>query len=287
MRHCIIMTAYKDVEMINRFISLTPKHWGIYIHIDLKSKICVSDINPRANVFSLKKVYWGGWEHLYVFWLLLNKARESGVKYDYFHLISGQDFYASPITSFDKILGTDKMSYMGLFPIPNKYWHWDGGYKIFKYRTLSSYCDIRKTLPRTINKMYYLLQKYTYTQKKIPSYPLFGSSVYCSLHFDFVEWMLNSNFAKTLLNELKGSLCGEEVFFQTVIMNSPFKDKVKAEITLRYVDWYSVPSPKFLDASDFDKIKASRSLFCRKVDSSLSKDLIPLLEDYIKCEYYD
>ena len=136
MRHCIIMTAYKDVEMINRFISLTPEDWGIYIHIDLKSKIDISDIDPRANVFSLKRVYWGGWEHLYVFWRLLNEARKSGINYDYFHLISGQDFYACPPSSFDTILGAEKMSYMGLFQIPNRYWNWEGGYKIFKY----SYC---------------------------------------------------------------------------------------------------------------------------------------------------
>lgn len=283
MRHCIIMTAYKDVEVINRFISLTPEDWGIYIHIDLKSKIDISDIDSRANVFSLKRVYWGGWEHLYVFWRLLNEARKSGINYDYFHLISGQDFYACPPSSFDAILGAEKMSYMGLFQIPNRYWNWEGGYKIFKYRTLSSYCDIRKTFPRAINKIYYLLQKYTHMQKKLPPYPLYGSSVYCSLHCDFVKWMLNSNLAKELLINLKNSLCGEEVFFQTVIMNSPFREKVRAEVTLRYVDWHSIPSPKFLDASDFDKIKESGSLFCRKLDSSLSKDLIPLLEDYIKC----
>ena len=286
MRHCIIMTIYKDVEMVNHFISLTPQDWGIYIHLDKKSKIHISDVDSRARVFSIKKIYWGGWEHLYAFWFLLNKAKESGVHYDYFHLISGQDFYACPTACFDDILGSEKMSYMGLFPIPNKHWHWDGGYKIFKYRTLSSFCDIRKTVPRAVNKLYYLLQKYTHTEKPLPSYPLYGSTVYSSLHHDFVEWMLASDSAKSLLKGLKNSTCAEEVFFQTVIMNSPFKDKVKAEVTLRYVDWHSVQRPKFLDASDFEKIKASNSLFCRKVDSRLSKDLVPLLGNYVKHESY-
>lgn len=282
MKHCIIMTAYKDVEIINHFISLTPKDWGIYIHLDKKSKLRISDINPRAKVFSIKKIYWGGWEHLYVFWFLLNQAKESGTYFDYYHLISGQDFYASPIALFDELLGNEGMNYMGIFSIPNRYWHWDGGYKIFKYRTLSSFCDIRKTFPRAINKIYYLLQKYTHTERRLPPYPLFGSSVYSSLHHDFVEWMLDSDLAKSLLHNLKNSVCAEEVFFQTVIMNSPFKQKVKAEETLRYVDWHSNPRPKFLDTNDFEKIKNSGSLFCRKVDSQLSRGLISLLENYAK-----
>lgn len=282
MKHCIIMTAYKDVEMINRFISLTPIDWGIYIHLDAKSSINMSDIDSRANIISAKKIYWGGWEHLYAFWLLLAEAKKNGIYYDYYHLISGQDFYACPISHFDELLGNEGMTYMGLFSIPNKYWHWDGGYKIFKYRTLSSFCDIRKTFPRAINKIYYLVQKYTHTEKKLPPYPLYGSTVYSSLHHDFVEWMLNSELAQSLLESLRNSICAEEVFFQTVIMNSPYREKVKAEVTLRYVDWHSVQRPKILNASDFDKIKASNCLFCRKVDSSLSKDLIPLLENYVK-----
>lgn len=281
MRHCIIMTAYKDVEIINRFIALTPTDWGIYIHLDKKSKFRISDINSRANVYSIKKVYWGGWEHLYAFWFLLNRAKESGIHFDYYHLISGQDFYATSPINFDKLVGDEKMSYMGLFSIPNLHWNWEGGYKIFKYRTLSSFCDVRKTIPRAVNKLFYLIQKYTHTAKKLPSYSLYGSSVYSSLHHDFVEWMLDSELAKSLLENLKNSMCAEEVFFQTVIMNSPFRNRVKAEMTLRYVDWHSVPCPKFLNSLDFKKIKASGSLFCRKVDSQLSKDLIPLLEEYV------
>lgn len=276
------MTAYKDVAMINRFISLTPVDWGIYIHMDRKSNIRISEINSRAKVFSIKKIYWGAWEHLYVFWYLIKMAKNSELKFDYYHLVSGQDFYACPISEFDRLLGFDGMSYMGLFSIPNPHWKWEGGYKIFKYRTISSYCDIRKTIPRAINKLYYLLQKITHTEKQLPNYPLYGSSVYCSLHYDFVEWMINSSMAKSLLFDLKNSLCAEEVFFQTIIMNSPFKNKVKAEVTLRYVDWHSEPKPKFLVASDFENIKKSHSLFCRKVDSYKSKDLIPLLETYIK-----
>ena len=51
MKHCIIMTAYKDVAMINRIIARCPDNWGIYIHLDRKSDIDESEIDSRAKVF--------------------------------------------------------------------------------------------------------------------------------------------------------------------------------------------------------------------------------------------
>lgn len=38
MRHCIIMTAYKDIDMINEIISYLPDDWGCYVHLDKKKQ---------------------------------------------------------------------------------------------------------------------------------------------------------------------------------------------------------------------------------------------------------
>lgn len=52
MKHCILMTVYKDVEQINRIIEFAPENFDFYVHIDKKSKLTRSDISKRANVFS-------------------------------------------------------------------------------------------------------------------------------------------------------------------------------------------------------------------------------------------
>ena len=31
MNHCLIITAYKDIENLNRLIHYAPEEWGIYI----------------------------------------------------------------------------------------------------------------------------------------------------------------------------------------------------------------------------------------------------------------
>ena len=39
MKHCILMTVYKDVEQINRIIEFAPENFDFYVHIDKKSKV--------------------------------------------------------------------------------------------------------------------------------------------------------------------------------------------------------------------------------------------------------
>lgn len=278
MTHCIIMTAYHDLPMINRFISKIPHDWGIYIHLDVKSKIRVSDINPRAKVYKNKKIYWGAWEHLWAFIFLLQESHKEN-RFDYYHLVTGQDYFASNPSAFDVILGKNQDSYVGVFPIPNEKWGWEGGEKIFKYRTISSFADVRNHIPKLINKVLYILQRVLKITKRLPQMELYGGSVYSSLHVDFVEWLLNDKCSKELFEYLRNTTCAEEVYIPTVIMNSPYKSKC-VNLNLRYDDWSVDPAPKYLTDIDFRRVIDSGTLFCRKVDSSKSSSLIDRLDFY-------
>ncbi len=124
MKHCLIMTAYKDAEAINRFIELTPLDWGIYIHVDKKTNID-KEINSRATIFKLKKIYWGSWEHTYVICELLKYAY-TDASYDYYHIVSGQDLYAmSP--NMIKDYCKNGNNYISAFSIPFSGWKTWGG----------------------------------------------------------------------------------------------------------------------------------------------------------------
>lgn len=275
MKHCIIMTAYKDVELINIFINRVPTNWGIYIHLDKKSNISTDEINARAIVIKKFKVYWGGWEHLYAFWALLNIAQKNG--YDYYHLITGQDYFSTPPETFDDVLGKEGYNYIETFPIPRQGW-WEGGEQIFQYRTLASYCDIRSKRARWFNIKLTQAQKFFKIQRPLPNMPLYSGIVYSSMHRDFVTWMLGDSFTKKFLKSLKNTTLAEEVFFQTVIMNSPYKDKC-AKKNLRYMDWISnAPDLKVLDEEDFPHIIHAGALFCRKIDRQISRNLLKHLD---------
>lgn len=88
-----------------------------------------------------------------------------------------------------------------------------------------------------------------------------------------IDWVLNSAISNDLLGRLTDSTCGEEVFFQTIFLNSPFKNQVVND-NLRYTDWSVHCPPKVLTVEDYDKIINSHKLFCRKIDSIVSKNLI-------------
>ena len=114
---------------------------------------------------------------------------------------------------------------------------WDGGFDILRIRTLSSYGDIRKPLWRIGNWLLHMLQNKLRLGRALPPYPIYGGSVYMSLTKDAVKEALYNALAKDLLNRLGNSTCGEEIYFQTVLMNSPCRDYIIGN-NLRYIDIY-------------------------------------------------
>lgn len=278
MKHCILMTAYKDADLINKIIESTPGNFDFYIHLDKKCQIKPSDISSRANVFKEYRIFWGSIEHLKAFLFLLKQAYEANKQYDFYHLITGQDYICCPFSCFDDLLKLNT-SYLDCFELPLRHW-WGGGLHILQFRTLASFDDVRKPYMKVLDKSYQFIQRIFHLTKKLPSYKLYGGSVYCSLSEQAVKYCLESELAKNMVARLSNSTCGEEIFFQSVLMNSPLKDRVVTS-NLRYIDW-SVPNgPKVLLNEDLDKVIKSHNLFCRKVDSRLSKDFLVAMNEYI------
>lgn len=77
----------------------------------------------------------------------------------------------------------------------------------------------------------------------------------------------------------------EEFFFQTVFWNSEFRKDIVND-NLRYTHWVKMKKlgkrPATLDETYIDKIKESDCIFARKIDVEVSKELIPLIEEYVK-----
>jgi hypothetical protein len=69
-------------------------------------------------------------------------------------------------------------------------------------------------------------------------------------------------------------LCPDELFFQTLVMASPFAPRVAAR-NCRYVQWPAAGSrnPQVLVEDDFARIRASGAHFCRKLEGGKSAGL--------------
>jgi len=77
---------------------------------------------------------------------------------------------------------------------------------------------------------------------------------------------------------MRYSFCSEEIYFQSVLINSDLKQTIQNN-NLRYIDWQSNRggTPSYLDSTDVDKIISRDYLFARKFDDKSSEQLKDLL----------
>lgn len=104
----------------------------------------------------------------------------------------------------------------------------------------------------------------------------FGSSWWClnRLVVEYIIDYLNENPNYEYF--FKHSLCPDECFFQTLVMNSPFRKNVKPN--LHYIKWVEGKnSPEILKEHDFKDIISSSKLIARKFDIDIDKEIIKKL----------
>ena len=115
MKHCVLITAYKDAKQMNRLIGRIPQEWGIFIHIDKKSPISCKDISDRAIKIERRPIYWGSFVHVEVFLDMMEMAMADKRHFDYFHLITGQDYPAIDLREADTLIEPGKI-YQRAYP---------------------------------------------------------------------------------------------------------------------------------------------------------------------------
>jgi len=83
----------------------------------------------------------------------------------------------------------------------------------------------------------------------------------------------------TLRRFLKYTWGSDEFVFQTVIMNSPYKDAV-INNNYRYIDWSAGGSrPKTLTAADYDRIITTDDIIGRKFSVEVDEKILDLIDE--------
>ena len=74
----------------------------------------------------------------------------------------------------------------------------------------------------------------------------------------------------------------DEMFFQTILMNSPFSNQVENN-PIHYINWNPkrYPLPVVFGKEDFDAIKNSNKLFARKFDMNFDSEILDLIDNEI------
>jgi hypothetical protein len=135
----------------------------------------------------------------------------------------------------------------------------------------SSKHKIRKfiKLPRINHQLPYKLEPYG------------GSAYFCltKKHVDYILKYLKDK--PKLITFFKHAFAPDEIFFQTIILNSALKDTVIND-NLRYIDWSKkVMLPALtLTIDDADNLLNSPKLFARKFDIELDEKVLDLINSH-------
>lgn len=287
MKHALLITAYKDFAVLHQLISKFDARFSIYIHIDKKSKISpetLQNLQKNKNVQYCDtdyKVNWGGVNHLKSYLLLCRKALEN-TENKFFHLITAEDFPVKSLAYFDALFCSDTgTNYMEYFPLPSTEWEL-GGLNRLEYYHLYDVLNAKSTFGRFCIKQLVKLQRLFGFKRTMPfSQPLFGGSTYWSLSREAVQYVITfTQNHPAFLPRFDHTFCAEEIYFQTILMNSIYAEKINNN-NLRYTDWVSGKGgyPAYLDDTDFTQITESAALFARKISSKKLKEMI---SDYAK-----
>lgn len=273
----ILITAYKNQLQLERLIHSFDDRFNIYVHIDKKSKISPSFCNQK-NVYIIKKysIGWGTINHLKAILDLLSLAISNDDN-KFVHIISGQDIRVKELKDFQKF-ENDKKIYMDCQDVSDLPKQIKNRYQ---NGTISSNFRQNSHLVRAANILYGLTHK---KKKKIGEFNyIYKGLIWMSFPAEVAKYLIRYIKDNKFVNSLRHIIIPEEFVFQTILMNSKYRNKI-VNNNLRYDDWSRKRNgslPATLDINDFNKVITGRYFFARKIDPIISNDLVKAVSKYL------
>ena len=274
----ILILAHHNPEQLSLLIEHLQPDFDIYVQIDKKSNLEIDSLPKAENIHCYKEieVFWGDISQVLNMKYILEKAFDHG-DYERYCFISGDDL---PIKSNQYIKDFFSKNSENIFmyanPLPITTWGFNHGFdRLDRYWFMK--IGHRKTA-KLLGRVTLIAQRLLGIKRKRFDMDYYAGSNWVNLTRESVTYIFNFlQEHPEFLKKLKYSRATDEIWIQSIIMNSPFKEKVIND-DIRYIDWTTGPDfPKTLNSEDFPMLMASNSLFARKFNFSTKTDVILLL----------
>lgn len=288
MKIAYLILAHGHYEHLTRIVnSLASYETTLFIHIDSRAEISYetlkSQFSDKAEVYFIDEpiqINWGGFSVVQGILKLLSTAIQKD-HYDYFSLISGQDFPVKNNQSIHSFLEANSgAEFVNYYPLPDfsKLPDSNGGQDRYDYFWLMDELGFEPA--RVFVKVQHIEGiKRTFPDKWQP----YGGSMWftitqaCAI---YICEYLRSNPAIILF--FKHTLISDELLIPSLLLNSPFSNAI-INNNLRYITWTpGSPHPKILTMEDFPGIQESNCFFARKFDYAIDRQIVNKLEIYLK-----
>jgi hypothetical protein len=274
----LIMGHRNPGQIIKLMSALRDSPSFFVIHIDKRADDSVyAPLRDYAahdpDVFLTKRIrcYWGGFGIANATIECIKMVVKTNRDFDYAILLSGQDY---PIKStgqivafFQKNKGNEFIESFALSK-PNRWSDYGGHYQAmnrvqywtFFIRGRTFHVRLRRKFP-------------------VGFEPHGGSQWWCLSKecIFYIESFIRKN--PGFVRYFKQVFIADECFFQTIISNSAFRDRI-VDDHLRYIDTeHPNPDvPRTLETSDFESLRRSPKIFARKFDPDRSKECLDLID---------
>lgn len=290
-KHAYLILAHNKMNQLALMLrALDDERNDFFVLLDCKLK----DVNYDALRAEIRKgrlfflpdlidVRWGQYSQVYARMRLMKIASETD-HYDFYHNISGQDL---PLKTqdeihgfFDSHPGTEFLSYNR----PDrgaKYAHRCRFYYDFlKYigRPKSRFQKARIFAAAYCQKLLLGVDR----QKLNPDVVFMKGGAWFSVTDAFVRYCVSK--ADWVAEAFADTYCGDEMFMQTLLFQSPYKDKLYVpregeKSSMRLTDW-NRGKPYTFCAADYEELVNSKLLFARKFDIDLDPEIVMRLVDH-------
>ncbi len=241
MKIAYLILAHNNPNHFSRLINALSSPASVcFVHIDKKSNIKdFSDVESDTVIFLEKrvKVFRGHFSHVEAELMMIEKALNHPDRFDRFILLSGTDYPLHSVSYIEQFFkkNTD-YEFMNITKMPN----------ILVGKPLSRLYGYNPTptkpryyleiLVRALLKRLRLIPKIRDYQKYLGDLIPYAGCEWWALTQDACEYIINFVSDKQkLLNFYKHTRVPQEMFFQTVLGNSPFINLFKRNLT--YTDW--------------------------------------------------
>jgi hypothetical protein len=263
--------THKSPEQFKRLFKAIYETENFYlVHVDKKAADQIyceiqSFLKDYSNAFLMRRqnCLWGGYSMVDIELKAIEKAVSMFAGWEFFINLSGQCFPLKPQQQIKQFLAENReANFIDVFdPLDNGRWSNP------ECRVKQIYFEFRgRVMQIPVNR-------------KMPNdFKWYAGSQWFMINKQFCEYV-NSYRAKKFVRFFKYTHIPDESFFQTVIMNSEFKQTVIND-NKRSIEWGD-KCVKILTSDDCEQLISGNAFFARKFDITKDSLIIDKLENYL------
>ena len=286
-KQAILIMYHNDYYILEKLLKQIDNELiDIYLHIDKKVKKFdfeyTKNIVKKSNLFFTKRlnVKWSTYSQIECELLLLEEATKNN-KYLYYHLISGNDLLLKNSNEicqfFEKNQGYEFVGYTDFFGITENNLERIKYYHILNKNRRHQNKYIKNISTKIYYKLLSIQKKLKINRLKNNKQEIRKGANWFSITDELARYVLTKK--KEIKKMYRFSNCADELFLQTIVYNSRFKDKVynkyndEHQNIKRMIDWHR-GEPYIFKKEDYQLLINSNAFFCRKFSSSIDQIII-------------